>query len=98
MGPRTGRGAGSCTGFGQPGYLGRGRGWGFAGYGRGRAAGMFCGGGWPYGAFAAAPAYGPDPGVEKECLLRRTAALKKQLATLEKRLSELEAGGGQEPS
>jgi hypothetical protein len=39
LGPRTGRGAGFCGGFGVPGSLNRAGGWGFFGRGRG-------GGGW----------------------------------------------------
>ncbi|HBR21239.1 MAG TPA: hypothetical protein DD713_01520 [Nitrospiraceae bacterium] len=47
LGPRTGRGAGYCSGFGMPGYANPvpGRGW--FGFGRGRGRGWFGGGrGW----------------------------------------------------
>jgi hypothetical protein len=52
MGPRTGRGAGLCSGFDAPGWAnptsgrGLGRGWWGGGYGRGRGGGGFPAGGW----------------------------------------------------
>lgn len=74
FGPRTGRAAGFCSGYGVPGYMnpipgfgyGFGRGW-WAGFGRGRGRGFFWGRGrlgpyfnWGYPYYAA---YSPVPAV-----------------------------------
>jgi len=96
MGPRTGRGLGFCAGYGVPGYMNRGFGAGFGG----RRGGF----GWRAGAFGApGPFYGvpagygyayqANPEMERDYLLKQTTMLKNQLSFIEKRLSELEAGG-----
>lgn len=93
MGPGTGRGAGFCAGYGGPWYMNRRFAQGFGGrrggFGRGWRAGMFgpCGVPAGYG-----DDYQPDADMEREYLVDQTSLLKNQLAFIEKRLSELEAG------
>lgn len=104
MGPRTGRAAGYCAGFGAPGFAnpmpgrgyGRGRGAGFGrgmGRGFGRGPGRGFGRGWP-GPWAYG--YGADhPPVEESQWLRdEIAGLSEQLEFLKQRLSELSADQG----
>lgn len=103
-GPRTGRAAGYCSGFGAPGFAvprpGRGLGFG-RGHGRGRGPGRgFCF--WPRwhaGQFyvpwmeAEAAAYqqmAPAPEQEKQILQNEAQNLRNALANLEKRIQELE--------
>lgn len=89
-GPGTGRGLGSC-GNGVPRFLHRGMGGGFGRAGRGLGlgpaarSGAGSGPGW---------GYGNAMGVvdEREILERQTAAVKAELARMEKRLAELEKG------
>jgi hypothetical protein len=105
MGPRTGRGAGWCTGYAGrevnlhaagPGFapgFGRGRGFGYGGClggGRGR------GGGWRWGGYgppyADPGAFGPpDPEIEKQALAHQSQALQSELEWIRKRLSEIES-------
>ena len=99
QGPMTGRGAGSCGGFGRPGYadpfVGRGFGMGWRGGGRG------WGGGWGRGGRFNAPStpypfdyVPPMPAYDKESetqFLRAEAdRMKEVLTEIEKRLTELE--------
>ncbi len=95
MGPRTGRSAGYCAGFGAPGYVnagacfgfGRGRGFGRGpGFGRGRYMRPFSG----WGANPVSN-YRPDPGAEITYLINEAKVLKDQIALLEKRINELNA-------
>lgn len=93
-GPRTGRGAGFCTGHSRPGCMNRGSAQGLGGRrgGFGWRAGMLG----PYGVPADyGYTYQPDAEMEREELLRQTRVLKNQLALIEKRLSEMEAGRNQ---
>lgn len=54
LGPRTGRAAGYCAGYGMPGYMNPipGRGSGYWGWGRGRGGGWGGGRGWRHGYYA----------------------------------------------
>jgi hypothetical protein len=104
MGPRTGRGAGFCSGFAVPGYAkpvgfggGFGRGFG-GGFGRGFGRMFFAGGfpGWGYFGYPAAvpPAYaapyGYEPAAgEKELLSQQAEYLEAQLQQVKKRLEEM---------
>jgi hypothetical protein len=107
MGPRTGRGAGYCSGFDAPGYanpgpgrgfgMGGGRGRGFGGGGRGRRRMFFATGlpGWMrFGPFAATYA-APDPETEKQALRNQADALQSQLDAIQKRLDEIESGSAE---
>lgn len=105
MGPMTGRAAGYCAGYNQPGFTnpvaGRGRGRGLGrGYGRGFGAGY--GGGWrnwfnPFGFLnragaTHAPQAAPtqlQPEMEKQTLGEQARALQEQLDMINKRLDEL---------
>ncbi|MCF8029579.1 MAG: DUF5320 domain-containing protein [Desulfohalobiaceae bacterium] len=97
FGPMTGRAAGYCAGFGQPGFMtpgpGRGMGFGFRG-GRGRRRkGAWAGaaqGFAPWGAPAAGFA-GPAQQQEREVLQGQIEHLEGALSELKQRLSELEA-------
>jgi len=97
MGPMTGRRAGYCAGFGVPGYLNPGFGYG-AWYGRG------CGRGWgfcrgfsftavPGRAPAGYPVYGgayTPAGTEREYLNQQVEILEDQLEQVKKRLQEID--------
>jgi len=106
MGPRTGRAAGFCAGFGMPGYLnpiGRGGG---AGFGRGRGfwnrgfggggfgwRNMFAATGLPgWTRFGGYPgAYAkPDPEEEKQALKAEAAGLEAEIEAIKSRLAEIE--------
>lgn len=100
MGPMTGRGAGFCTGFSQPGAttpvfgprggFGRGRGCGPGfgrGPGRGRFRGMMPGPNYGYGP-GPTPAMSPDQ--EKNMLQQEAKSLREALSALENRIAELE--------
>jgi len=108
MGPRSGRAAGYCAGFGMPGYANPvpGRGFGM-GFGRGRGAwgrGSGGGRGWRHMFYAtgvpgwvrfggyAAPYPKPDPDAEKQSLRSQAEALQEELDLIKKRLSEIETG------
>ncbi|HZJ78519.1 MAG TPA: DUF5320 domain-containing protein [Clostridia bacterium] len=96
MGPMTGRGAGNCTGYAEPGFANNTYG-GFAGCGRGR-------GGRGFGRMSncsyAAPVYGRGDGFgrnatftsadEKEVLSQQAEYLGEQLEQINRRLSSLE--------
>ncbi|MBN1248797.1 MAG: DUF5320 domain-containing protein [Anaerolineae bacterium] len=104
-GPRTGRGLGYCAGYGEPGYMhpgpgygyGRGmawrRGWGAgAGWGRGRG----WGGPWGYGPGAYDvpwdwPAAAPEAAAEYEVDALKSQArwLREQLDLIQARMDEL---------
>ncbi len=97
MGPRTGRGAGFCSGFDRPGYMNGGAGTGF-GYGRGVGRGY--GRGMGYGRSAAGFGYAPAGGyaapyapyskeTEKGYLENEISILKEQLKASEARLTDL---------
>ncbi len=104
MGPRTGRAAGYCGGFGMPGSqnlaLGR---WGAGdwGWGYGPRGGRGGGRGWRHWYRAtglpgwlrgvAAP-FGLDAGMEKEFLSRQARALQAELKALNDRIGETESG------
>lgn len=105
MGPRTGRGAGYCSGFGAPGSanmtsgrgggIGFGRGRGFSGGGRGLRNRFYATGtpGWMrYNADFGQPiGFGmPDPETEKQALKRQADALKAQMEHIHSRLEELD--------
>ena len=108
MGPRTGRGAGFCAGYGVPGCAtpmfgyGMGLGLGFGrGMGRGRGRG-FCRttlpmAGWPVGFRAGYPVpvdvpYTPTAVDEKTWLGREAEWLGQRLQEIQDRLTELESG------
>jgi hypothetical protein len=109
-GPMTGRGAGYCAGYGMPGYAnpipgrGYGRRGGFGGHGRGWRHGFYASGmpgwarfGWVGPQYAAPypPVVDPTAGEETDVLREQAEYLKEALADVEKRLSELESGGGE---
>ncbi|MBN1938456.1 MAG: DUF5320 domain-containing protein [Candidatus Aminicenantes bacterium] len=107
MGPMTGRAAGSCAGYGMPGFMnpafGRGRGPGFGrGLGFGRGGGFrgrfYTAGapGWTRFAGYTAPYVKPDPEMERQALRNEAADLQAELEAVKKRLSDLEAGAGAE--
>jgi hypothetical protein len=100
-GPRTGRGAGYCSGSGAPGYanpgpgrgFGMGGGRGFGGGGRGWRNMFFATGlpGWPrFGPFGA-PYQNPDPENEKQALKNQADTLQSQLEWIRKRLEDIES-------
>jgi len=99
-GPRTGRGAGYCSGYPVPGFLNPTPGFGFWGRGRGWRHMFWATGlpGWArfgYPGAPAAPGYGffpaePTSDEEKEILKEQAEDLKRALAEIEKRLQELE--------
>lgn len=102
MGPRTGRAAGHCSGYGEPGWANPAPGRGL-GLGWGRHGGR--GGGWRrrnryratgvpgWGRFGYAPAWGPPaapvPEEEIELLKAQAAWLEQQLAAIDRRVREL---------
>jgi len=98
MGPRTGRGGGCCSGFGEPGYQHPGFGFG-GGAGRGRCRGF--GGGFRQGfrgRFQASglPGWMPFTGpptlsveAEKESLAQQASFLQSQLDRIRGRLDQL---------
>ncbi|MBN1630023.1 MAG: DUF5320 domain-containing protein [Thermoleophilia bacterium] len=104
-GPLTGRAAGYCAGNATPGYttagLGRGYGMGRGGGGRGRRNMYYATGlpGWARGGTYAnpymppAPFVEPDPELQKQALKNQADGLQAQLDLIQKRLSDLEAGG-----
>jgi hypothetical protein len=103
MGPRSGRAAGFCAGFGMPGYAnpapGRGFGMGF-GRGHGRRNMFYATGlpGWQrFGGYAAPlgcamPYQKIDSETEKQALKSQAEALQSELDFIKKRLSEIETG------
>ena len=104
FGPMTGRGAGYCAGFPEPGYMnpipgrgwGMGRGWGrVRGWGRGRGWGH---GYYPMGVPGAIPAYGvapyfaqPSGEHEVQALRAQAEHLEGTLDEIRKRIADLEA-------
>lgn len=104
MGPRTGRGAGYCSGSGAPGYanpgpgrgfgMGGGRGRGFGGGGWGRRNMYYATGlpGWLRFGPPGVPYQNPDPETEKQILKTQADALQSQLDQIRKRLDDIEAG------
>lgn len=96
MGPRTGRAAGLCAGFGMPGYMNQvpGRGFGM-GFGRGRGGGrgwrnMFHATGLPGWARGGAPAT-PARAQELAVLKQHAEHFGKALEDISKRINELES-------
>ncbi len=96
MGPRTGRGAGFCSGFDRPGYMNGGAGTGFGygrGMGRGYGRGMGFGRGFGYGYAPvggyAAPYVPYSKETEKGYLENEISVLKEQLKASEARLADL---------
>ncbi|RKY77009.1 hypothetical protein DRQ07_09415 [candidate division KSB1 bacterium] len=102
MGPMTGRAAGFCAGYNQPGFtnpvggrLGAGFGWGRGfggrgmgfGFGRGRYFGGYGSAGYPY--------YGGAAGITKDqeldLLKNQAEALDAQLKNIRDRMSDLES-------
>ena len=103
MGPMTGRGAGYCAGYPNPGYMNSipGRGWGRGfgrGWGRDRGWGRGFGRGWavyPYeygNPYAAAP-YAPEvtPQQEADMLKKEANAMQDEINFINQRISELES-------
>ncbi len=94
LGPMTGRAAGYCAGYSVPGYMnpyeGRsGLGFGYGrGYGRGFGRGMGRGYGRAYGGGFYQPPV--EPKQEMEMLAEEAKALKEQLDSINKRITELE--------
>ena len=88
MGPRTGRAAGYCSGYDEPGWVnpapgrGLGRGWGRRG-GRGRRNWYRAGGVPRQGRF------GDAPGTEVEFLKAQATWLERQLEAIGRRIREL---------
>ncbi|HDL90536.1 MAG TPA: hypothetical protein ENG14_06500 [Thermodesulforhabdus norvegica] len=110
LGPRTGRGAGFCSGYGVPGYMNPwpGRGWGWRGRGRGWGGGFGYGRGrgwrwrhfawWGYPPWSWGGPWGPfegNPEAERDYLRNEAEALREELNRIEKRLSELESEGSE---
>ena len=103
MGPRTGRGAGMCSGFDRPGYMNGGGSFGYGrgmGYGRGFGRGMGFGRGFGYGyvpaggytAPYAAPYSAPySKEIEKSYLENEINILKEQLKASESRLADIDS-------
>jgi len=104
LGPRTGRGAGYCGGFSEPGYMNPVPGRGFGGFGRGRGGQGFGRGrgwrnlywatgvpGWARGGYGF-PRFAPRFTSEEEMELLRDEAeyLKQQLNDIQNRISTLE--------
>ena len=98
LGPRTGRRAGYCMGYGVPGYMNPGRGMGF---GMGRGRGMGAGFGRRYAIPAEYPAVIPEPvpmqvpvdtaAVDELAALRQTTEKMAQaLDSITERLARLE--------
>lgn len=92
MGSMSGRGAGYCAGFGTPGFVNRGAGFG-GGFGRGLGRGFGRGLGLGFGR-ATTPWFGltgRSGGEAEQTLLKnRAEALKTQLDAVQQRLGELE--------
>lgn len=97
QGPKTGRGLGYCSSYGQPGYANPapGRGFGFrrGGFGFGRGWGR----GWGFPGYQSLTP--PTPNQEKQILLNEkkalgeeAKALKQELEEIKKRIQELEKG------
>ena len=104
LGPRTGRGAGHCSGFAVPGYQNQGFGSRFYGGGRGRSSGRIGGWGRWFGpgnrageSRLAAPAPLSDavstPTAERRVLEQQVKLLENQLSGIRKRLDELTGNG-----
>jgi len=107
QGPMTGRAAGFCAGYGQPGYanpvggrgfgMGRGRGFGFGrgmgfGFGRGFRNRFFAAGAPGWGWGGYAAAADPATGNdEKQALKGQAEALQTELDAIRKRLEALDA-------
>ena len=99
MGPRTGRAAGFCAGFGVPGYMNSmpGRGFGM-GFGRGRGGGRGRGRGWRNMFFATGlPGWARDSVPATPAPTQELAVLKQQaehfgnaLENIRKRIKEIE--------
>jgi len=95
MGPMTGRGAGYCAGFGVPGAVNCGGGFGrmaSRGAGMGFRARMGLGLGWGAANTGFGPAAYPTGVTEKSALKDQAEALKSQLDAIQQRLTDLEKG------
>ena len=103
LGPRTGRAAGFCAGYGMPGYMnpipGRGFcGWGGGGFGRGMGWGRgfrhrwFWRGGYYYPPFAYGVPAPLSPEDEKAFLQDQLKALNEEMEAVRQRLESLEKG------
>lgn len=102
-GPRTGRGAGYCAGFNQPGYMnpvmgqgfrGRGAGFGGGGGGRGRRNRFWATGmpGWMrFGWNCQTPPLTAPADDEQSLLLQQADMLQQQLDTIHQRIEALSA-------
>mgnify|MGYP002339301101 CR=1 FL=1 len=100
MGPMSGRGAGFCAGFNQPGAMtpgfgcrggfGRGRGFG-RGFGPGPGMGRFRGMmPEPYYGYGPGPTSVMSPDQERNMLQQEAKSLREALSALENRIAELE--------
>ena len=103
-GPRTGRAAGYCAGFENPGCANRGPGFGF---GRGRGGGRG-GQGWRRAQSGLPAAGGPNPAApsvievagaspERRQLRQQLGALQNELAAIQERLRQLEITAENQP-
>jgi len=99
MGPMTGRAAGYCAGYPVPGYmnpsggrLGLGFGWGRGRWGGYPYAAPFWGA--QYGSFPYAAPYSRDQ--EKEALQNQVKVFEDQIATIRKRIEEIEEEASKE--
>jgi hypothetical protein len=94
MGPMTGRGAGFCAGYPNPGYANAGGGRGFWGWGRGRGRGRrnwFYATGLPFWARWAQGFFGASSAEqEREALRQQSQQLQESLNAINQRLRDLE--------
>jgi len=100
MGPMTGRAAGYCAGYGVPGFMNPGFGYGRGRGGMGRGMGWRRGwGGYPaaYGVPPVPPVYGAYPAAptseqEVAALKQQAEAMRQGLDQVQSRIAELEKG------
>jgi hypothetical protein len=100
VGPMTGRGAGSCAGFGTAGCgfgmgFGRSRAGSGAGFGGRGWRNWFHATGLPYWMRTVGPQspdVRPNPDVQKQALRNQAQALEAELDSIKKRLTEMDAG------
>ena len=99
MGPRTGRGAGFCSGYGIAGYANAAVRGGFnrcfGGGGRGRRNRFFATGipGWARAGYQAGFSSEPTAGQDRQALKQQAQYLQNSLNAINKRIEELEKAG-----